>query len=230
MRDEKGGGPAPEPASFAELIASLNLIVGRTYAELACRCAVTLPESPLHGKGFAGALIEKCLGASAGNSAEPDFPKLALELKTMPVGAKLRPLESTFISFAPLTGIRGLTFEESALYRKIRRVLFVIVYAPRSEPLPRRRVLGYFFWRPSAEELALIRRDYEELMELVKTGRIESVSARLGTAVQLRPKCADGSVLTSGSGPAGELIKTRPRGFYLRRSFAARLLERCWHA
>lgn len=220
----------PPPQSFEELIDALNAIVGKNFLELSQRCGVTLPSSTLHGKGFAGELIELCTGASAGNSSIPDFPNLGLELKTIPVDENLKPLESAFVSYAPLTNIRDLNFENSTLYIKLSRVLFVVLLAPRNLDLASRKVLGYFFWQPNLEELSKIRADFNELMEMVKTGQIDKISARLGTVVQLRPKCADGKQTTACIGPLGSLIKTRPRGFYLRRTFIEALLQRYWQS
>ncbi len=111
---------APPPADFAQLKLRLDAILGKTLAELANGIGASLPESALHGKGFTGELLELILGASAGNLSEPDFPGLALELKTMPVDENLKPLESTFITHAPLLNIRGLRFEDTALYHKLR--------------------------------------------------------------------------------------------------------------
>ncbi len=216
------------PKSFDELIESLNSICGKTFLELCDMCKVSLPISTVHGKGFAGELIELCLGASAGNASIPDFPNLGLELKTVPVDDNLEPLESMFISYAPLTNMRNLTFEQSSLFAKISRVLFVIIHAPRSESLESRKVLGYFFYSPTKDEMSLIARDFYELMELVKTGQIECITARFGTVIQMRPKCANGKALTDCIGPLGVFIKTRPRGFYMRRKFIKELLKKYW--
>ena len=97
------------PQNFDELIANLNFIVGKSLTELAEYARVPVPIDTLHGKGFTGELIEKCLGASAENQSIPDFPELGLELKSIPVDDNLCPLESTFLCYAPLTGIRHYT-------------------------------------------------------------------------------------------------------------------------
>lgn len=216
------------PRNFEELISHLDEICGKSLLELSQRVGLKVPASTLQGKGFAGELIELCTGASAGNASIPDFPNLWLELKTIPVDENLKPLESTFISYAPLTNIRGLSFEKSSLYLKISRVLFVVVLAPRNLKIAERKILGYFFWQPSDEELKLIKEDFNELMEMVKTGNIEKITAKIGTVIQLRPKCANGKQTTDCVGPDGFFIKTRPRGFYMRRCFTQKLLERYW--
>ena len=213
------------PDTFEELISNLNNLVGHNLVDLAKIADVPVPISPTHGKGFTGELLELLLGATAQNLPIPDFPKLGLELKTLPVDKNLVPLESTFLSHAPLTNIRGLTFEKSPLYSKIIRVLFVVVIAQRDMDYQDRTVAGYFFYTPSKEDLEQIKRDYDELYELVKTGQVETINARIGHIIQMRPKGADGKALTDCIGPDGEIIKTRPRGFYMRRAYTAQLVK-----
>ncbi|MGR5543468.1 DNA mismatch repair endonuclease MutH, partial [Vibrio campbellii] len=43
--------------------------------------------------------------------------------------------------------------------------------------------------------------------------------------LQLRPKAANGKALTEAYGSSGKIIKTRPRGFYLRTQFTASILN-----
>lgn len=66
-------------------------------------------------------------------------------------------------------------------------------------------------------------------MELVALGRIESITAHHGEVLQLRPKAANGQALTSAIGRQGQLIQTRPRGFYLRTLFTQQLLQQAFN-
>ena len=224
MRHDEGWHAAP-PSDFKELVTSLESIKGRTISDLAAAAGVALPLSPLHGKGFQGELVERFLGASAPGLPIPDFPNLGCELKTLPLDASMRPLESTFICAAPLDADAPANFDESILWHKIARVLFVFVVAPRDYPYEKRFVAGYRFWRPDGSQIKAIHSDYEELMEKVKSGRVDEITARDGTVIQMRPKAADGTALTRVSGADGTLIMTRPRGFYMRRSFTMSLMR-----
>ena len=220
------GLQTPPPRTIEELNERLQQIAGVTLAELAKQAQVPLPISPLHGKGFQGELIERFLGASAPGLPIPDFPELDIELKTVPVDEKYRPLESTFICYAPLNDIKARQFENSILFHKISRVLFVFVVAPRHFNYEERYVAGFRYWSPSLEEAKLIREDFEELYEMVATGHVDDITARMGTVIQMRPKAADGKALTDCPGPDGAVIKVRPRGFYMRRSFMEGLLQK----
>ena len=214
------------PQSLDELKARLESLTGKTLLELADKALVPLPRNTTSGKGFTGELLEILLGASAGNLPVPDFPQLKLELKTLPVDENLKPLESTFICHAPLINKRGQRFEDSTLFCKISSILFVFVLAPRDLPFAERKIMGFHFFKPSSEELALIKEDWEELMEMVSLGQVQQITARYGTVIQMRPKAADGSQLTDCIGPDGTMIKTRPRGFYMRRAFTQKLIDK----
>lgn len=211
------------PQSFAELNERAAALLGQNLAVLAQQARLRLPDSTLHGKGFTGELIEILLGADAGSDSAPDFSTLGVELKTMPVDGNLMPLESTFICALNLQNLRGVDFWHSVLWHKMQRMLWVFIRAERERPLPERYVAGYYFYRPSGEDLRQLEQDYNELTSLICEGRIEELTAHLGEIVQLRPKAADGTALTPCVGPDGTLIMTRPRGFYLRRSFTSRI-------
>ena len=62
-------------------------------------------------------------------------------------------------------------------------------------------------------------------MDMIAMGDIEKVTARYGEYMQLRPKAANGSVLTDAIGKNGQIIQTRPRGFYLRKEFTHKILD-----
>ena len=59
-------------------------------------------------------------------------------------------------------------------------------------------------------------------------GDLEHLDARLGTALQLRPKAANRSETTWMLDRDGSWVETGPRGFYLRRSFTRSLMSRAF--
>ena len=70
-----------------------------------------------------------------------------------------------------------------------------------------------------------MQQDWDELMEKIALGKIEQISARDGQVLQLRPKAANGQVVTDAYGEDGQLIKVRPRGFYLKKSFTQAIIN-----
>lgn len=214
------------PASEALLLAQARQLSGYTLGELAAIAGITTPKDLKRDKGWIGVLLEIWLGASAGSKPEQDFAALGVELKTIPVDSLGRPLETTFVCVAPLTGNSGVTWETSHVRHKLKRVLWVPVEGERNIPLAERRVGSPLLWSPNEEEDRQLRLDWEELMDMIVLGQVERITARHGEVLQLRPKAANARALTEAIGARGEPILTLPRGFYLKKI----LRRRCWLA
>ncbi|MFU0931122.1 DNA mismatch repair endonuclease MutH [Kluyvera cryocrescens] len=219
--------PLPSsPKTQAELLAQAQRLAGYSLGELAAMAGIVTPKDLKRDKGWIGILLEIWLGASAGSKPEQDFAALDVELKTIPIDAAGRPLETTFVCLAPLTGNSGVTWENSHVRHKLKRVLWIPVEGERAIPLAERRVGSPLLWTPSAEEEHQLRMDWEELMDLIVLGQVERITARHGEVLQLRPKAANSKALTEAIGAQGERIMTLPRGFYLKKNFTAALLAR----
>ena|SRR5690554_3307009 len=218
--------PREAPRTEAELEARARDLAGLTVRELAERMRLTLPPSSARGKGFAGTLAELALGADAGNRSEPDFIELRVELKTIPLDSRGRPLETTFVCTVPLPDIIELEFEDSPLYHKLRRVFFLPIEG-EAELADRRFGVG-FFYSPDEGELAVIRRDWELFGELIANQELEAIDGSLGEIVQIRPKGRDAQDRVLGPLQDDGLDYARPLGFYLRtrhtRAIVARAL------
>lgn len=214
-----------EPQSEQELLTRANSIAGISFQELANEAKIDVPPDLRRDKGWVGQLLEWHLGASAGSKPQQDFEQLGIELKTIPISYSGKPLETTFVCVAPLIGVHGLTWETSHVRNKLSRVLWVPVEGEREIPLGERCVGSPLIWSPTQEQEQQLKADWEELMEMIVLGRVEQINARHGEVMQLRPKAANGRVLTEAYGASGKPIKTLPRGFYLRTQFTARLLE-----
>ena len=216
--------PSP-PLSESELLAQARRLAGLALGELARLLDQPVPRDLRSAKGWVGQLLETALGASASARPEPDFRHIGVELKTLPLNARGEPRESTYVCTVPLTGNTGLHWETSWVRRKLARVLWMPVEADAAIPLGERRLGMPLLWSPEPAEEAILRQDWEELMEMVVTGRLEELSARHGTWLQIRPKAANARARCHGYDAEGHLTETLPRGFYLRAAFTRRLLE-----
>lgn len=213
------------PQTEQELLQRAQAIAGLRFAELAQSLYMPVPPDLKRDKGWVGMLIETALGATAGSKAEQDFAHLGIELKTLPINAQGMPLETTFVSLAPLTQNVGVSWENSHVRHKLSKVLWILVEGERQIPLSERRVGQPILWQPSAQQELRLKRDWEELMEYISLGKLEQINATLGEVLQLRPKGANSKALTRGIGKHGEMIDTLPLGFYLRKTFTAEILQ-----
>lgn len=213
------------PASIEQLFERASALAGFSLGELAEAAQIKIPPNFKREKGWTGQLLEKYLGADAGSKPTQDFPHLGVELKTIPIDSSGMPLETTYVCYAPLTGIAGITWETSNVRNKLNCVLWVPVEGSRDIAPKDRRVASPVLWQPDSAQLELLKQDWEELMEMITLGGIEQITARHGQVLQLRPKAADGSVVTEAIGDQGVTVKTRPRGFYLRKTFTSMILQ-----
>lgn len=216
----------PAPATAAALLTRARALAGLPLADIARQFELTMPADLRRDKGWLGQLIERALGAQSGSLAQPDFPELGIELKTLPFGADGLPTESTWVCTAHLLPGELPVWARSLVHAKLRYVLWLPVEDRDELPLAERRVGSAFLWQPDAAVAAQLQRDYEEIAEKIQLGEVESISAHHGEYLQLRPKAANASILTDAIGPDGVLVKTLPRGFYLRRSFTSMVLRK----
>ena len=214
------------PKTETELLNRAQQLAGMTLGELAAIAGIIPPPDLKRDKGWVGQLLEWHLGATAGSKPVPDFIDLGIELKTIPISYQGTPLETTFVCVAPLIGVQGLQWHNSHIRHKLARVLWVPVEGERDIPLEDRHVGSALLWSPSAEEEAQLQQDWEELMDLIVLGQVETITARHGEVLQLRPKAANSKALTEAYGANGQPIKALPRGFYLKKQFTVQLLQR----
>ncbi|WP_395340253.1 DNA mismatch repair endonuclease MutH [Ningiella sp. W23] len=216
------------PDSIAQLMSRVADIAGLTFGELAQSLDVQVPKDFTRHKGWTGQLIERALGASAGSKPEQDFPHLGVELKTLPLSHQNTPLETTYVCYAPLTNINGITWDSSNVKNKLQCVLWVPVQGERDIPIANRIIGSGFIWTPNAAQNASLEQDFNELMDLIALGKVQTIDARKGEFLQLRPKAANGRALTEAIGENGKIIQTRPRGFYLRKHFTQSILNQAF--
>ncbi|MEM1244126.1 MAG: DNA mismatch repair endonuclease MutH [Pseudomonadota bacterium] len=213
------------PETQAVLLTRAEALAGFTMAELAEKFNQPLPKHLLHAKGWFGQLLEKALGADAGNLPVPDFRQLAIELKTIPIDNSGKPLETTYVCVVPLKISAYQTWRQSNVYRKLKHVLWIPYQGCRDIPIAERIIGMPKLWQPNTNQENLLRQDWQEHMEKIKLGQIDSITAHHGEVLQIRPKAANANAKTTAIDEFGQLKQTLPRGFYLRTQFTAEILR-----
>ncbi|TAL62494.1 MAG: DNA mismatch repair endonuclease MutH [Legionella sp.] len=213
------------PQTEAELLHRCQQIEGLSFAQLSLGLGFAIPTNPNQRKGWVGQAIELALGADAGNNSEPDFKHLGIELKTLPLAASGKPTESTFITTIPLLTIHEQQWLNSQCYAKLKRVLWLTIEGDTLIPYAQRRIGQGFLWSPSTTQEAVLAADWHYLSSQISTGQLETLDARVGEYLQVRPKAANGKSLCFGFDAEGNKVKTLPRGFYLRSQFTAQIIN-----
>lgn len=225
MADESGEGVRrmPEPATTQELLQRAQALAGFSICELAAELGVQVPTNNVRSKGFTGQLVERALGADPAAGELPDFPRLGVELKTIPLKPDGKPSESTFICSIDMALADRSEWESSRLRRRLQCVLFLPLDSSKTAPLADRRFGHARLWQPDSTQWRVLQADWEDLMGAIGSGRGGTLSAREGAMLQVRPKASNASVRTMAPCAAG-VQQTLPLGFYMRAHATHRIL------
>lgn len=212
------------PRTEEELFDRAEALAGRTLGWVAERDGMRIPADLRRAKGWPGTVVEQALGAASASRAAPDFPHLGIELKTIPVTPDGRATEATYVCRAPLDSGDLGTWSTSWVKAKLAHVLWIPIVGSGA---PGERVIGApVSWRPTAEEEAELRTDWEEIATLLALGELGRLDGRRGRVLQIRPKARDASETVAAVGEDAEWVRDTPRGFYLRPAFTTAILAR----
>jgi len=214
----------PPPDTQHELLRRCQQLAGKTLGQVAAELGVVVPDDLRRHKGWVGQLLENYLGADAGNQAEPDFTRLGIELKTLPLNAHGQPKESTYVCTVTLTESGNMQWQQSWVKKKLAHVLWLPVEAESTTALAQRYVGQGWLWQPTVEQEKILRQDWEELMDRIVLGEQADITAKEGHYLQIRPKAANSRVMAKTRGNEGEATLINPKGFYLRTAFTRELL------
>jgi len=212
------------PKNLQELQQRCQQMSGQSLCHLAKEANLNIPADLLHAKGWVGQLLEQYLGASSASKAQPDFPHLGVELKTVPINKLGKPLESTYVCTVQ-TNSHSLQWRDSWVYNKLKHVLWVPIISSPELAITDRIISRPFFWQMDAESEEILRIDWEELMEMLQLGYGKHLGANYGTYLHIRPKAANSRVLVDYTDADGHATKIVPKGFYLRTTFTSQLLK-----
>jgi len=224
MKDNKSTRDILPPQTQDELLERCQNLAGKTLGKIAAELDIHVPENLQRHKGWVGMLLESYLGADAGNKAEPDFMGLGIEMKTMPLNALGQPKESTYVCTVSMQQSGDLIWKDSWVRRKLAHVLWVPIEADPNIPLSERYIGNAWLWKPTPKQDAILKRDWEELMDRIVLGEQADITAKEGEYMQIRPKAANSRVLVKGISAQGDQELINPKGFYLRTSFTKQLL------
>jgi DNA mismatch repair protein MutH len=218
--------PPLPPQSEEELMQRAHALAGRCLQEIADELGIAVPQNLRRHKGWVGQLLERALGADAESLPEPDFRAIGVEMKTLPIDRNGKPRESTYVCTVPLNEGLEADWGLSWICRKLSRVLWLPIEAEPDIPLAQRRIGSPLLWSPDEEQTQALQQDWEELGDRIRMGELESITARMGTVLQIRPKAANSRARCHSVGADGEAILTHPRGYYLRPTFTHAILQR----
>ena len=180
-------GCASIPETEQELLQRAASLQGKNLQYLATALGITLSTKLLQDKGLVGQMLERYLGANAGNQARPDFPALGIELKSISMNRYGKPATGIFISNIPAQ-LRVLPlWQECSVYQKLCRVLWIPVEAKQAGKAFATLRLGTpVLWSPSSVVMTALQRDWEELMRQICLGSWDMSNKQQGEHLYIR--------------------------------------------
>lgn len=214
------------PKTEESLFLQAQLLSGRCLGELAVKAGMDIPCNLKYEKGWIGKLIEFWLGGACSSMSGPDFPNLGIELKTIPI-KNGNSSEPTFICNESLVKGLDMTWKNSYIYNKIRRILWMpILYNRKNILLSKLTVGNYLLWSPNKEENHLLKSDWEELMDLVFLQNTTHSIPYYGEILQLIPnKSGTKKLLTSASRNYSNPSFNISKRFYFRKRFTSKIFK-----
>jgi len=212
------------PQTEDELQQRCQQLAGKTLGLIAAELGLDVPANLKRHKGWVGQLLERYLGADAGNLAEPDFTRLGIEMKTLPLNNKGEPKESTYVCTVALNETGRLTWQQSWVRQKLSKVLWVPIEADSDIALADRYIGQAWIWQPTQEQEQVLQQDWNELMDRIVLGEQAEITAKEGQYLQIRPKAAHSRIMAHSTAEDGSISVINPKGFYLRTTFTRELL------
>ncbi|MDX2021421.1 MAG: MutH/Sau3AI family endonuclease [Deltaproteobacteria bacterium] len=221
--------PAIADPRVRDLLAHARSLVGARLADIADALGLPVPVGNVRTKGWSGQIIERELGGTEETSHGPDFAALGIELKTVPVDAAWRPMESTAVCVIDPITIAGESWQTSYVHQKLQRVLWIGLKVPgrgSAFSVGDREVCAAVLWSPTPAQDELLRADFEMFVrDYFRCGRASDITGHLGQALQVRPKAANNRDRRRAFDSDGQPVRVGKSGFYLRPSFVEAILR-----
>ncbi|QTM69425.1 hypothetical protein HIC20_00665 [Buchnera aphidicola (Hormaphis cornu)] len=139
---------------------------------------------------------------------------------------KYFPINNTFICPVPLINNTGLIWNDSYCYSKIKKILWIPILKKKTSSLKYFKILKPFLWSPSSEDMKILKKDWEEFMDLIILGNFKKITSEFGQFLHICIKSKNKNILTKAIGNLGEYTKTNPISFYFRKKFVLSILKK----
>jgi DNA mismatch repair protein MutH len=184
-----------DPGDRQSILQYAEKLVGCTLRE-----AIGSRAAEAKGKGrFGGVLEEYYFGYKPNSRPEPDFPRAGLELKSTPArltARKLRAKERLSLGMVDYMHVETETWENSSLLKKNQYLLLVVyLYEPDCHFLDY-QIKHVRLWEFPAEDLEIIRDDWERIVEKVRLGLAHELSCGDTLYLEAAPKGANSRDVT----------------------------------
>lgn len=182
-------GVAYDPKSKESILKYAKRLKGRTLGSF-----VTLGEISENNKGGFGQILESgYFQIENNNDPAPDFEEAGIELKSSPMrklkGGDYSPKERLALGIINYEEIVDQTFEESFMAKNKDLLIVFFLYEKEKNPLEY-IILDTTEWTFPDSDLEIIRRDWNNIREMVVNGRAHEISGGMTFYLEAMPKGA----------------------------------------
>jgi DNA mismatch repair protein MutH len=191
----------------------------RTIAEIGADLGVPTSDA----KSYAAAVVRRILGARSFRTKIVEFEEMGLTPRITRVRDDLMPYEALSFPAFRYHALLDETWEDSDLLARIEYMLLVPVHG-RTKSTPQKDcTLGVpVFWRPSAAEVDLIRREWEIFRLEIREGTADHLTPASQTlAIHVRPHSRDARD-TDDAPVIGPVVR---KSFWLNKAFVRDILR-----
>jgi DNA mismatch repair endonuclease MutH len=207
--------PVVDVSSSQSLLVHAQLLSGKTLAEVV---DMSMVAANVSNKGDLGSMVERYhYRYSPGNAAhQPDFPAAGVELKTTGVIQKsdgsYKAKERLVLTMINYVSIVDEDWDNSSLMQKCRTMLILFyLYEQNTAVYERRFVLHPVLFQFPAEDIPIIKRDWETIRQKIAAGKAHELSE--GDTYYL-------GACRKGSGGTHESLRKQPNTKQLAKSRA----------
>jgi DNA mismatch repair protein MutH len=203
----------------ARLLQRFRRFEGRTVDDIAAELGVAKSSA----KSYTAMVARRIFGAKGLRSRILEFDEAGLTPRITRVDETFMPYEATSFPAFRYRELLGESWEDSDLLSRVEYMLFVPVHGETKEtPQGDCRFRTPVFWRPTVDDLDLLRREWELYRIEIEQGRARSLTPASQTmAIHVRPHGRD-STDTDEAPLVGEVVK---KSFWLNRPFVQRILR-----
>jgi len=185
--------------SYNEVRQALDPVVGVPFKELAATLGITLPREAKRRKAAGGHLVEQLLDIAKNSFQHADLESLGTEVKTVSLNRLSRPREWTKVTaFHLVETQKQPDFRRTALYAKLRSILFVPIMKVDNTTPDFWYLRPPFLWLPSETQLGNMEADYERIHKASVAVDWTRLSGRAGTYLTLNTS----DTVTKGKDPS----------------------------
>ncbi|MFG6372862.1 MAG: hypothetical protein K1W04_01745 [Oscillospiraceae bacterium] len=180
-------------------------------------------------KGLPGKIVEASyFGYELNNRQEADFETVGAELKTTAADydsamSRYKSGETVSVTQIDFRGPVETDFYASHLYDKLK--MLIVIFYHRDRSLPSKLSYEVFFaslFRPSEEDLAIIKSDYREIIQKISAGQAHMLSRSDGTYLSTAPKARRSTNMITPYYGGERIVK---RSYTLRKEYVNVILD-----